>query len=61
MENSDLSTPDDARRFGAMDLMPTEGAGAHPLLSVLGPEPMGNDFHAAYLAARLRGRYCVAC
>ncbi|WP_149141816.1 bifunctional DNA-formamidopyrimidine glycosylase/DNA-(apurinic or apyrimidinic site) lyase [Gemmobacter caeruleus] len=49
-------TFNDARRFGAMDLMPTAGAEAHPLLSVLGPEPLGNDFHEDYLAARLRGR-----
>jgi formamidopyrimidine-DNA glycosylase len=56
LEGGARITFNDARRFGAMDLMPTDGAGAHPLLSVLGPEPMGNDFHAAYLAARLRGR-----
>lgn len=49
-------TFNDARRFGAMDLMPTAGAEAHPLLSVLGPEPLGNDFHEDYLASRLRGR-----
>ena len=37
-------TFNDARRFGAMDLMPTDGAEAHPLLASLGPEPLGNDF-----------------
>jgi formamidopyrimidine-DNA glycosylase len=47
-------TFNDARRFGAMDLMAT-GA-THPLLAGLGPEPFGNDFHAPYLAARLKGR-----
>jgi formamidopyrimidine-DNA glycosylase len=56
LEGGTRITFNDARRFGAMDLMLTEGAGAHPLLSALGPEPMGNDFHATYLAARLRGR-----
>jgi formamidopyrimidine-DNA glycosylase len=49
-------TFNDARRFGAMDLMPTETAEAHPLLAGLGPEPFGNDFNEPYLAARLQGR-----
>jgi formamidopyrimidine-DNA glycosylase len=46
----------DARRFGSMDLWPTEGVEAHPLLAGLGPEPLGNGFDAAHLAARLEGR-----
>ena len=45
-------TFNDARRFGAMDLF----TGDHPLLATLGPEPLGNDFHDTYLAARLAGR-----
>jgi formamidopyrimidine-DNA glycosylase len=49
-------TFNDARRFGAMDLMATAAAGAHPLLAALGPEPLGNLFHADYLAAKLTGR-----
>lgn len=49
-------TFNDARRFGAMDLMPTATADAHPLLAGLGPEPFGNDFNEPYLAARLHGR-----
>ncbi|GGL54697.1 bifunctional DNA-formamidopyrimidine glycosylase/DNA-(apurinic or apyrimidinic site) lyase [Wenxinia marina] len=49
-------TFNDARRFGAMDLMPTEGVEAHWLLKDLGPEPLGNAFDETYLAARLRGR-----
>ena len=47
-------TFNDARRFGAMDLMPT--GGTHPLLAGLGPEPFGNDFNVPYLAGRLKGR-----
>ena len=47
-------TFNDARRFGAMDLLPTSGT--HPLLAGLGPEPFGNDFNEPYLAARLKGR-----
>ena len=49
-------TFNDARRFGAMDLMPTPTADAHWLLAGLGPEPLGNSFSDAYLAARLKGR-----
>jgi formamidopyrimidine-DNA glycosylase len=39
-----------------MDLMPTDGAQTHPLLAVLGPEPLGNGFDEDYLVARLAGR-----
>ena len=49
-------TFNDPRRFGAMDLMPTASAAEHPLLALLGPEPLGNGFHEAYLAAALEGR-----
>ena len=56
MENGARITFNDARRFGAMDLMPTETADQHMLLRVLGPEPFGNDFNAPYLATRLKGR-----
>lgn len=49
-------TFNDARRFGAMDLLATETADRHPLLATLGPEPLGNDFNEPYLAARLQGR-----
>ncbi|PKP85425.1 MAG: DNA-formamidopyrimidine glycosylase [Alphaproteobacteria bacterium HGW-Alphaproteobacteria-2] len=46
----------DARRFGAMDLVATATAEAHPLLAGLGPEPLGNHFNESYLVARLHGR-----
>jgi formamidopyrimidine-DNA glycosylase len=49
-------TFNDARRFGAMDLWPTDGLEAHRLLAGLGPEPLGNAFDGACLAARLAGR-----
>lgn len=49
-------TFNDARRFGAMDMMATESEEAHPLLASLGPEPLGNAFSEAYLAQRLQGR-----
>lgn len=56
MEGGARVTFNDARRFGAMDLMPTPGADTHPLLAALGPEPLGNAFSGAQLAARLKGR-----
>ncbi|MEO1492628.1 MAG: bifunctional DNA-formamidopyrimidine glycosylase/DNA-(apurinic or apyrimidinic site) lyase [Pseudomonadota bacterium] len=49
-------TYNDARRFGAMDLWPTAQIEAHPHLAGLGPEPMGNAFHAEALGAALAGR-----
>ena len=49
-------TFNDARRFGAMDLMPTETADRHPLLAALGPEPLGNAFDESYLISRLQSR-----
>jgi formamidopyrimidine-DNA glycosylase len=49
-------TFNDARRFGAMDLMTTAAAEDHPLLTALGPEPLGNAFDQLYLVARLKGR-----
>lgn len=49
-------TFNDARRFGAMDLAPTAAVEQHWLLKDLGPEPLGNGFHEAYLASRLSGR-----
>ncbi|MBE2278009.1 MAG: bifunctional DNA-formamidopyrimidine glycosylase/DNA-(apurinic or apyrimidinic site) lyase [Rhodobacteraceae bacterium] len=56
MEGGARITFNDARRFGAMDLMPTGQDEAHPLLARLGPEPLGNAFDGAYLATRLAGR-----
>lgn len=49
-------TFNDARRFGAMDLIPTATTDAHPLLASLGPEPLGNAFDEDYLFNRLKGR-----
>ncbi|MFO1143104.1 MAG: bifunctional DNA-formamidopyrimidine glycosylase/DNA-(apurinic or apyrimidinic site) lyase [Amaricoccus sp.] len=49
-------TLNDARRFGAVDLWPTDRLEEHRLLAGLGPEPLGNAFDGAYLAGRLAGR-----
>ena len=56
MEGGARVTFNDARRFGAMDLMATAAAEAHPLLAPLGPEPLGNGFSESYLAGRLAGK-----
>lgn len=56
MDNGARVTFNDPRRFGAMDLLNTEGADNHPLLAQIGPEPLGNAFHEAHLVARLAGR-----
>ncbi|WP_050526119.1 bifunctional DNA-formamidopyrimidine glycosylase/DNA-(apurinic or apyrimidinic site) lyase [Pseudorhodobacter aquimaris] len=49
-------TFNDARRFGAMDLLETALGDAHPLLANIGPEPFGNSFNETYLTERLKGR-----
>jgi len=46
----------DARRFGAIDLMAADDVAGHPMLRDLGPEPLGNGFNGPILAARLQGR-----
>lgn len=56
MGNGARITFNDPRRFGAMDLMDTATAEQHKLLAVLGPEPLGNDFHEAHLIAAFRGK-----
>ncbi len=56
MENGTRITFNDPRRFGAMDLMATDGADTHKLLAVLGPEPLGNDFHDSVLVEAFKGR-----
>lgn len=49
-------TFNDARRFGAMDLMETAREDDHWLIRDLGPEPLGNAFNETYLVERLKGR-----
>ncbi|WP_420004745.1 bifunctional DNA-formamidopyrimidine glycosylase/DNA-(apurinic or apyrimidinic site) lyase [Arenibacterium sp. LLYu02] len=56
MENGARVTFNDPRRFGAMDLLDTATAADHKLLAVLGPEPLGNDFHEDHLVAAFKGR-----
>ncbi|SIT89226.1 DNA-(apurinic or apyrimidinic site) lyase [Yoonia rosea] len=56
MENGARITFNDARRFGAMDLMETARQEDHWLIRDLGPEPLGNAFNETYLVERLKGR-----
>ena len=46
----------DVRRFGAMDLWPSDDLEAHRWLEALGPEPLGNGFSADTLLAGCSGR-----
>ncbi|CTQ33459.1 bifunctional DNA-formamidopyrimidine glycosylase/DNA-(apurinic or apyrimidinic site) lyase [Jannaschia rubra] len=46
----------DARRFGAMDLWPTDDIENHWLIAKLGPEPLGNAFHGDHLVQAFGGR-----
>ena len=56
MDNGVRITFNDARRFGAMDLMDTAAQDDHWLIRDLGPEPLGNAFNESYLIERLSGR-----
>ena len=46
----------DARRFGYMDLLPTEGLEAQAWFAGLGPEPLEAGFDPAHLARAFAGR-----
>ena len=56
MDNGARITFNDPRRFGAMDLLNTATAEDSKLLSVLGPEPLGNQFSEDYLIAAFKGK-----
>ncbi|QIG79566.1 bifunctional DNA-formamidopyrimidine glycosylase/DNA-(apurinic or apyrimidinic site) lyase [Stakelama tenebrarum] len=46
----------DPRRFGSVDLVPTDDLAAWPPFAAMGPEPLGPDFTAAHLARMFAGR-----
>ena len=56
MESGARVVFNDARRFGAMDLIATALLETHWLLKDIGPEPLGNAFNESYLESRLKGR-----
>ena len=55
-ERGDRITFFDPRRFGYMDLIATSEIESHPWFVGLGPEPLGEGFTAAHLAAAFAGR-----
>jgi formamidopyrimidine-DNA glycosylase len=46
----------DVRRFGFMRLAPTDALESDPFIAELGPEPLGNGFHAEHLLKVFAGR-----
>ena len=56
MSSGAIVTFNDPRRFGFMDLLSAADLAAHPVLSRLGPEPLGDDFSATVLARALKGK-----
>lgn len=56
LQNGATVTYNDPRRFGFMELWPTETIAAYPRVEHLGPEPQSNHFHADYLDAQFRGK-----
>src|SRR5437868_2324985 len=51
MSNGAIVTFNDPRRFGYMKLIPREELNQHPMMEALGPEPLGNAFDGAMIAA----------
>jgi formamidopyrimidine-DNA glycosylase len=49
-------TYNDPRRFGFMDLVPTEGLASCRHFAKMGIEPLGNELSAGYLAQQAAGR-----
>ena len=56
MSSGAIVTFNDPRRFGSMKIVAREKLDAEPLLSRLGPEPLGNAFDAAMLANACKGK-----
>lgn len=56
MSNGAVVTFNDPRRFGSMKLVPRAKLDKEPLLSALGPEPLGNEFGAVMLARACAGK-----
>jgi formamidopyrimidine-DNA glycosylase len=55
LDNGWVVTYNDPRRFGFMDLAPTEALEQHPRMRGLGAEPLAPEFDAARLAALFAG------
>lgn len=46
----------DARRFGFVDLWPSDDLDAYPAFAAMGPEPLGDEFTVRHLADAFAGR-----
>ena len=55
-ENGLTLALNDPRRFGSLDLMPTDTLDSFPAFAKMGPEPLGESFNADYLHAMLKGK-----
>ena len=53
LNDGNIVTYNDPRRFGAMDLAKTYDLNNHKFLKKLGPEPLGNNFNSHYLKMKL--------
>ncbi len=56
MSSGAVVTFNDPRRFGSMKIVARQNLDGEPLLSRLGPEPLGNAFDAAMLACACKGK-----
>lgn len=56
MANGRTVTFNDPRRFGSMKIVARSKLDQEPLLKAIGPEPLGNEFDAAMLAAACAGK-----
>lgn len=56
LSNGEIVTFNDPRRFGSMKIVARAKLDSEPLLKSIGPEPLGNEFDAAMLAAACAGK-----
>ena len=56
MQSGARVTYNDPRRFGFMELWPTDKLSAYPRLAEMGPEPLSNQFSADSLREKLAGK-----
>ena len=56
MSDGTVITYNDPRRFGSLDLVPTDGLDRWPQFAAMGPEPLGEDLTPAHLKAAFAGR-----
>lgn len=56
IENGTRAVFSDPRRFGLMDLAPTDAVLEHPLIARLGIEPLSPEFNAQWLSTALKAR-----